>query len=188
MSLQQGSRPLRRLALVFTVVALLGALFLFGLLRGRPDRNLPSGLLGREVPNFSLPLYERYQAEFGPELVRTAAAGRPLVINFWATWCGPCYDEAPALAAAWREHGDELLFIGIQTQDPNKRAAGRAFLERFGLGFPNGIDDDSAIAVSFGLFGVPETFFVRADGTLAYRHTGPVTRDLLEAQIAALRE
>lgn len=179
---------MRRLAVVVAVVALLGSLFLFGLLRGRPDRDIPSALLERSVPDFALPLYERYQAEFGPELVRADLGPQPQVINFWASWCLPCYDEAPELAQAWREHGDEVLFIGIQTQDPNKRAEGRAFLEQFGLGFPNGTDDDSAIAVSFGLFGVPETFFVRADGTLAYRHTGPVTLDVLEAQLAALTE
>ena len=174
--------------MVFTVVAALAGLFLFGLLRGRPDRDIPSAFLDRPVPSFSLPLYERYQAEFGPELVRADLGGRPQVINFWASWCLPCFDEAPELAAAWREHGDEVLFVGIQTQDPNKRDEGRAFLERFAFGFPNGMDDDSAIAVSFGLFGVPETFFVRSDGTLAYRHTGPVTTEVLEAQIAALTE
>jgi cytochrome c biogenesis protein CcmG/thiol:disulfide interchange protein DsbE len=178
----------RRLALVVAVVTLLGGLFLFGLLRGRPDRNIPSAFLERQVPDFTLPLYERYQAEFGPELARADLGVRPQVINFWASWCAPCYDEAPELAAAWRAHGDEVLFIGVQTQDPNKRTEGRQFLEQFDLGFPNGIDDDSAIAVSFGLFGVPETFFVRADGTLAYRHTGPVTVEVLEAQLAALTE
>jgi cytochrome c biogenesis protein CcmG/thiol:disulfide interchange protein DsbE len=178
----------RRLAVVVAVVALLGSLFLFGLLRGRPDRDIPSALLERQVPDFTLPLYERYQAEFGPELLRTDVDARPQVINFWASWCVPCYDEAPELAAAWRAHGDEVLFIGIQTQDPTKRSEGRQFLEQFGLGFPNGFDDDSAIAVSFGLFGVPETFFVRADGTLSYRHTGPVTLDVLEAQLAAIAE
>ncbi len=176
-----------RVAVVLAVSALLGSLFLFGLLRGRPDRDIPSNLLGRELPTFTMPLYERYQAGYGPEFAIDDHSSKPQVINFWASWCVPCYTEAPELEEAWRNHGDQVLFVGIQTQDPSRRAEGRAFLEQFGLSFPNGFDDDSAIAVSFGLFGVPETFFVRADGTLAHRHTGPVTAALLEEMIAELQ-
>jgi cytochrome c biogenesis protein CcmG, thiol:disulfide interchange protein DsbE len=176
----------RRLIPVAAVVAGLTALFLFGLLRGHPDRNIPSNLLGRPVPDFDLPLYERYVAEYGPRLSLAEAAGRPLVINFWASWCGPCYEEAPHLQRAWERHGDEVLFIGVQTQDRDARAAGRAFVERFDLGFPNAIDDDSRVSIAYGLFGVPETFFVRADGTLQHKFVGPVTERVMDEQLGAL--
>lgn len=176
-----------RVLVVVGVVGVLAALFLFGLLRGAPDRDIPSNLLGRPFPAFDLPLYERYAAELGPTLAVGPTAGRPMVINFWASWCGPCYTEAPHLENAWQRHRDEVDFVGIQTQDRNARAAGRTFVERFDLTFPNVIDDDSRTSIAFGLFGVPETFFVHADGTVAYKHAGPVTTELLDEKIAELR-
>lgn len=176
-----------RVLIVVGAAALLGALFLFGLLRGEPDRDIRSVRTDRPVPTFTKPLYERYQAEFGPEFDAGEYLGkRPMVINFWASWCGPCYDEAPHLRDAWRRYGDEVQFVGVQTQDRGEREAGRAFLDQFDLGFPNVMDDDSRLSIDYGLFGVPETFFVRADGTLLHKHTGPVGPDVLEEMIGEL--
>ena len=178
---------MNRVVIIVLVTLALGGLFLFGLLRGEPDRDIASSRLGEAVPTFDLPLYERYQAEFGPSLDLSEHLGRtPLVINFWASWCGPCYEEAPELQEAWRRHGDDVMFVGIQTQDRGEREAGRAFVDQFDLGFPNVYDDDSRMSIDYGLFGVPETFFVRADGTLLYKHTGPVTEPLLEEKIGEL--
>jgi len=177
----------RRVALVVAIVGGLSALFVFGLLRGAPDRNVPSNLLGRPVPTFVLPVYERYLADFGPRLSLADHVGRPMVINFWASWCGPCYVEAPHLEAAHRRYGDEVLFIGVQTQERDARVAGRAFIERFDFTFPNVIDDDSRVSIAYGLFGVPETFFVHADGTLDHKHVGPVDARLLTERVEALR-
>jgi cytochrome c biogenesis protein CcmG, thiol:disulfide interchange protein DsbE len=183
----RSTAPLRRMLLVLVIVGSLTALFTFGLLRGNPDRNVPSNYLGRAVPNFELPLYERYVAAWGPTLDLADFAGkRPMVINFWASWCGPCYVEAPHLEAAQRAYGDRVLFVGVQTQERDARAAGRAFLDRFDFTFPNVIDDDSRVSISYGLFGVPETFFVRADGTLAYKHVGPVDAQVMRERVEAL--
>lgn len=175
-----------RVLVVLVVAVFLGGMFVFGLYRGAPDRNIESNLLGRPVPSFDMPIYERYQPAWGPTIGPGERMGRPMVVNFWATWCGPCYQEAPSLHAAWQAYGEEVLFLGVQTQDRNKRDEGRSFLDQFDLGFPNGWDDDSRIGIEFGLFGVPETFFVAADGTIAYRHTGPVTAAVMEEQIAGL--
>ena len=177
---------MKRVAVVVTTVAALTALFLFGLLRGAPDRNVPSNLLDRPAPAFVLPVYERYAAAFGPRFDLADHVGRPMVINFWASWCGPCYVEAPFLEDAHRRYGDRVLFVGIQTQERDARAAGRAFIERFDFTFPNVIDDDSRVSIGYGLFGVPETFFVRADGTVAYKHVGPVDARLLTERVEAL--
>jgi cytochrome c biogenesis protein CcmG, thiol:disulfide interchange protein DsbE len=168
------------------VVGALAALFAFGLLRGSPDRDIPSNLLGRQVPSFELPLYEHYVAAYGPTLSLDEHRGRPMIINFWASWCGPCYTEAPHLQRIWQRFGDEVLVIGVQTQDRDARSAGRAFIDQFGLSFPNVIDNDSRVSIAYGLFGVPETFFVRADGTLAHKHAGPVTEAMMVEQIEAL--
>ena len=178
---------MRRLVLTIAVVAALGALFAFGLLRGQPDRDIPSAIIGKQAPTFELPLYARYQPEFGEAFDFAAHTGTPMLVNFWASWCLPCYDEAPVLQEYWQEYQDSgVLFVGVQTQDRQAHEAGREFIDQFGLSFPNGMDDNSAISVNWGLYGVPETYFVAADGTVAYRHLGPVTPTVLDEQLAAI--
>jgi cytochrome c biogenesis protein CcmG, thiol:disulfide interchange protein DsbE len=182
----RGNEGVRRVALSAVVVAALGGLFVFGLLRGHPDRDIPSNLLGRQAPSFELPVYERFTGEFGPTLALDDFRGRPMIINFWASWCGPCYEEAPHLERVWRRFRDDVLVIGIQTQDRDARAQGRTFIEQFGFSFPNVYDNDSRVSIAYGLFGVPETFFVAADGTVVYKHAGPVTEALMIRQIEAM--
>ncbi len=178
---------LRKLLIPLVIALALGGLFFFGLLRGSPDRDVPSNLLGKVAPGFDLPLHVRYQPDYGPTLSSADLIGRPLVVNFWASWCGPCYVEAPVLQTFWEEYQDSgVLFIGIQTQDRGNEADGRKFLSQFGLTFPNGADDDSTISVNWGLMGVPETFFVDKAGNITYKHIGPVTEQVLSQQLATL--
>lgn len=178
---------MKRLLLTVGVVVALGALFAFGLLRGQPDRDIPSAIVGKAAPEFELPLYARYQPEFGETLGLDELAGTPMLVNFWASWCLPCYEEAPVLQAYWQDYQDSgVLFVGIQTQDRQAHAEGRDFIDQFDLGFPNGMDDNSAISVDWGLYGVPETYFVAADGTVTHRHIGPVTAEVLDQQLAAI--
>jgi cytochrome c biogenesis protein CcmG, thiol:disulfide interchange protein DsbE len=177
---------MKRVLVVTAVVAGLAGLFVFGLLRGAPDRNIPSNLIDRVVPGFELPVYDRFQAAFGPTFDLADHGDRPKVINFWASWCIPCYEEAPHLQAAHQTFGDRVLFIGIQTQDREARAAGRAFIDRFDFTFPNLLDSDSRVSIAYGVFGVPETYFVRADGSLSYKHVGPVTPQLMTEKVEAL--
>lgn len=178
---------MKRLLIVIVVVVALGLLFLFGLFRSSPDRIVPSNLIGKAAPNFALPLYARYQAEYGAQLSPEALRGTPLLINFWASWCLPCLDEAPLLEQYYqRYHPQGIEFIGIQTQDRDKVTEGKAFLDRFGLSFPNGMDNDSRIGVEYALFGVPETYFVDAQGTVVYKQIGPVTPDVLDRELGKL--
>ncbi|UCH26057.1 MAG: redoxin domain-containing protein [Trueperaceae bacterium] len=177
---------MNRVLWVLVVALALGGLFAWGLLRGRPDRNIASNYLGKPVPDFEMALFDRYWLEYGERFDTKDHRGKPMVVNFWASWCGPCYQEAPVLEAGWREHRENILFVGVDTQDRGNFEDATAFLERFDLSFPNGLDETSRIGIEYGLFGVPETFFVRADGTLSYKHTGPVTTEVLEQRIEAL--
>lgn len=177
----------RRLLIVIAVVAVLGSLFLFGLLRGSPDRIITSNMIGQSVPSFRLPVHTNLTPQYGPEFEYASASfGRPVIINFWAEWCEPCRIEAPLLQDVWRGYGDELTVIGIQTLDRGRQAAGRAFINEFGLTFPNVVDDDSRIGRNYGLFGVPETFFIAADGTLVEKYAGILTPEVLENNIRRL--
>lgn len=178
---------MKRLLLTIGVVVALGALFAFGLLRGQPDRDIPSAIVGKAAPAFELPLYARYQPEFGETFDFASQLGTPMLVNFWASWCLPCYDEAPVLQSYWQEYQDDgVLFVGVQTQDRQAHSEGRAFIEQFDLTFPNGMDDNSAVSVNWGLYGVPETYFVARDGTVTHRHIGPVTAEVLDEQLAAI--
>jgi cytochrome c biogenesis protein CcmG/thiol:disulfide interchange protein DsbE len=179
---------MRRVLTVVAAVAGLGGLFLFGLLRGEPDRDIASARLGKTLPSFELAVHAPYRSVYGSEFQFDAAAlERPMVVNFWATWCIPCRQEAPLLEEAWRRHGDRVTILGVQTQERDA-PAGLRFIDEFGLTFPNVIDDDSAVSIDWGLFGVPETFFVRSDGSLAYKHTGIVSEAVLEEHIGELLE
>ena len=176
-----------RLLIVLAVIAALGGLFVFGLLRGAPDRDVASSQLGREIADFSLPVLPPFRDDWGAELGPSDFEGKPLVINFWASWCGPCRDEAPMLEAAWREHGDRVTLLGVQTQERSV-PDGVAFLEEFSLTFPSVHDGDGRAFIDYGGLGVPETYFVDARGRLVSRHIGPLTVEAFEEKLAGILE
>ena len=178
----------RRVLGVVVVAGALAGLFVFGILRDPARRDdIPSALLDRQVPTFSMPLFDRYRTEYGSTFDAASARGRPLVVNFWASWCLPCREEMPVLEAAWQEHRNAAAFVGVNTQETSEADA-QALLNDFNLSYPNGPDPDNRINIDYGLFGLPETFFIRADGTLSYRHSGPLTQEIMNEQMQALLE
>lgn len=142
-------------------------------------REVPSPLVGRPAPLFALRSFEGVPT--GLEQLR----GKPVVLNFWASWCFPaCYEEAPDLEAAWQTYRERgVVVLGVDIQD--READGKAFLQRFGLTFPNGLDPGT-IAIDYGVYGVPETFFIDKRGQIRYKHVGALTQALLRAKIEEL--
>jgi cytochrome c biogenesis protein CcmG/thiol:disulfide interchange protein DsbE len=158
---------------------LVPALGLVGLLaygfRTNP-REIPSPLLGRPAAPFSLALFD------GGRFQLAEQRDRVVVVNFWASWCVPCRGEAPVLEAAWRAHRDRgVVIVGVNVQD--SEPAARAFIEEFGLTFPNGPDPGGRIAIDYGVYGIPETFVIGRDGLIAYKHVGVIAPPALEARI-----
>jgi cytochrome c biogenesis protein CcmG/thiol:disulfide interchange protein DsbE len=190
------SWPLRVIGLG-VVVALLG-LLAWATLRSAVGNSLPARVAAGETPpapSFSLAvLWPR--AETWPAPARrvledgrvdlSELRGRPLVINFWASWCIPCRDEAPILNASARAYAGEVVFLGIDVQDLREDAL--AFSREFETPYVsvrargNGTYDD------YGLTGVPETFYVNAQGRVVAHAPGPVSRASLETGIALTQE
>lgn len=168
----------------FLLVAVLAAVIaLFGWALTRPtseDQALASPLVGRAAPAFEIPLYAA-DSTLSLEKLR----GRPVVLNFWASWCLACRDEARVLEAGWQAHGPEIAFVGVAVDD--EEGAARGFIARYGKTYYLGPDTQGTIAVDYGLFGVPETFFIGTDGRILAKHVGPLSRADLERRIAELR-
>jgi cytochrome c biogenesis protein CcmG, thiol:disulfide interchange protein DsbE len=117
--------------------------------------------VGEPAPEFSLP-----ELNGDRELSLASYYGKALVVNFFASWCAPCKDEAPILQETWERHRDEgLVVLGIDAQD--FRGDGRRFVERYGLTYPVVFDGKGSTLGRFGLTGFPETYFVGRDGRIA---------------------
>jgi DsbE subfamily thiol:disulfide oxidoreductase len=109
--------------------------------------------------------------------------GRPVIVNFWASWCGPCVDEFPVLEKALASHrADNLAVVGIVFRD-NSEAA-RGFMVRMGASWTAAMDPGELTAQSFGIFAPPESVFIDADGIIRGRQIGQLTANDLERQLA----
>ena len=127
----------------------------------------------------------RLQGLDGAAVDLAALRGRPVVVNFWATWCVPCVREFPLLRRAAAAHrGDRLAVVGVLTND--RPAAARAFVRRHDATWPVGIDADAATAGRWGAVGLPHTYFVHPDGTLASHQLGELSQASLERQLASI--
>jgi thiol-disulfide isomerase/thioredoxin len=166
-----ASVPLRRSApLLLALVLVLAAC---------SDGGSPVGATGTLLPEdpYELPDVDpdSFQALLG-EL-----EGTPVLVNVWASWCGPCRDEAPHLAAANAEYGDRVQFLGLDILD--EREAARRFMREYGWTYPSVFDLPGAVRDSLGVLGQPVTLFYDASGELVDTHTGALTEEQLTEQL-----
>ncbi|PTL35400.1 hypothetical protein CLG94_10045 [Candidatus Methylomirabilis limnetica] len=164
----------KKLSLLLSIIPLL-LLLAYGF-KTNP-REVPSPLVGHQAPAFALSMFD------GSSTSLEQLRGKVVVLNFWASWCYPaCYEEAPHLEAAWQTYRDRgVMVIGVDIQD--RDADAKAFIERLKLSFPSGPDPQGKISIDYGIYGVPETFFITKDGTIHYKHVGAVDAKVLKAKI-----
>ncbi len=164
------------------VLAILG-LAAFGLVRtntARPEK-------GEKAPGFGMKFFDGYT--WGDKTSANLAdmQGKIVVLNFWASWCGPCRVEADLLEQTWREYADrDVIFLGIDYSDVEPNAL--AYLEEFNITYPNAPDLGTSISDDYDITGVPETFFIDREGTIYEFHYGPIDaaklRGVLEQMLA----
>jgi len=143
---------------LFVILILLG----LGLIRNGQGQ-LP---VGSEVPDFVLTTFD------GQDIALADLSGQVVVINFWASWCSTCDEEAAELEQAYQVYKDRgVVFLGVDYSDTDRAAL--AYLEQYGVTYPNGPDLGTRISQAFRIRAVPETYIVGADGLLAARKIGP---------------
>lgn len=144
---------------------------------------------GQDVDDFTLPLFNGYEYEGNSEVKLSDLRGKVVVINFWASWCKPCEQEAAEVQKAWQEYEPtgEVVFLGVDYVDTEPEA--RVYLKKFGITFPNGPDLATSISQYFRIKGVPETYFIDRDGVLQYVQVGPFSsiqqiRNIIDPMLA----
>jgi cytochrome c biogenesis protein CcmG/thiol:disulfide interchange protein DsbE len=164
-SREVSARSARLAALVvgLVLIALLG-LMIWGIGKRAAGTVGSVPVAVRPAPAFSLTLLD------GTPFDLSAARGKPVVVNFWASWCIPCEEEAAVLEQGSRAYRDRAVFIGVNVQDTEPLA--RDFMRRFGVTYPNGRDSTGAISVDYGMSGVPETYFIDREGQLVRKWQG----------------
>lgn len=132
-------------------------------------------LQGNPAPDFTMPLFDQFSEE---EVRLSDLHGQVVVINFWASWCVECYREAELLELTWRKYKDQgVVFLGVDYLDTEKEAL--AYMEKYDITYPSGPDMGSEISDSYGITGVPETFFIDKDGNIAHVQIGPIEQEQL---------
>jgi len=154
------------LTLGIVVLLVLFFVFAYGL-----QKRESTQLAGAPAPDFSITPFD------GETYTLESVRGTPVLINFWASWCVECYKEAALLEQASQDFKGKVLFLGIDYLDTEKEAM--AYLEKYGVTYPSGPDIESRMAKAYRITGVPETFFVTADGQIIHVQIGPIERPQL---------
>lgn len=188
---EDSARRGRRLGVLVPLIVflLLAAIFLVRLFSGDPQK-LPSALIGKAAPQTVLPPLPGLQREgkplpgIGPAQLR----GEVTVVNVFASWCAPCREEHPSLMALAKDGSVRIL--GLNYKD--RPDAALKFLDQLGNPYVAvGVDPSGRAGIDWGVYGVPETFVLRSDGTIAYKHVGPLNpntlRTVLLPEIAKAR-
>ena len=139
---------------------------------------IESPLLGKPAPDFTLVDLD------GNTVSLSSLRGTPVVLNFWASYCQPCVTEHPTFTAAARHYQDRVQFLGIIYQDQDDRI--QAFNQQFGTWGPTLKDPAGKVAIAYGIYGPPETFFIDREGTVQLKVISAVHPQLMKETLDAM--
>ena len=150
----------RRIAVLGVVTLINGGLLIFLLtqLLTPASQSNSDPLLGHAAPGFSLKMLNASAGQ--PVLSLANFKGKPVVLNFWASWCEPCKEETPLLERTWKQmqaQGKDVVFLGVDYQDASSEA--HAFLQRYNVSYPAVLDTDGSVATRYGIASLPQTLF-----------------------------
>ncbi|MGE0700275.1 MAG: DsbE family thiol:disulfide interchange protein [Hyphomicrobiaceae bacterium] len=180
-SVPAGRRRLRLVLVPLLIFTAMAGLFALALRKGDPSK-IPSALIGRPAPVLELPPLAGVAAaaDAPASVAASIGKGRPVVVNFWASWCVPCAEEHPQLVALAQRSGVRLVGINYKDQP----ASALRFLEQHGNPYAvTGTDTSGRAAIEWGVYGMPETFIVDGRGIVVFKHVGPITPASLERQV-----
>jgi cytochrome c biogenesis protein CcmG/thiol:disulfide interchange protein DsbE len=147
---------------------------------GKDPQHIDSPLIGKPAPPFALKAVNS-----GQTVDLESLRGKPVIVNFWATWCVPCWEEHPTLVANARQLPN-VQFVGVVFNDTEEKING--FLAARGSAYPTLLDANGKTAIAYGVGGVPETYFINAAGTIVAKFEGPMNTEILQENLAkALR-
>lgn len=173
-----------KLLVILATAGLLLALAVVGLLLTQGDAT--NGLFSKpapekkeSAPDFTFVLLDGKTFHLGDH------KGKPVLINFFASWCLPCREEMPVLEKMAQEYSQKgVIFLGIAIDDTEVKM--KDFVAKYGVTFPVGLDKTAAIQKSFGIYGIPTTYFIDKQGVINYSHSGSVTEELLQHELDKL--
>jgi cytochrome c biogenesis protein CcmG/thiol:disulfide interchange protein DsbE len=176
----RGLPAIRRLPFAYLVTSAVLPLILLALLLGRLTLGAaPAPLIGSPAPDFALADLDGNPVRLGD------LRGRPVIVNFWASYCASCVEEFPLLRTAIAEHRtDGLAVVGVVFQDRSEAA--RSFMTRMQATWPAAMDTTGEVAQAYGVFAPPESFFIDRDGRIAGRQIGELSRADLARQLEAI--
>jgi cytochrome c biogenesis protein CcmG/thiol:disulfide interchange protein DsbE len=158
---------------IIITVALVATLYV-GL--GKDPQAIESPLIGRPAPDFALTVVGT-----GETVDLAQFRGRPVILNFWATWCQPCYQEHPVLVQNAQLLDGQVQFLGVVFQDKEEKIL--EFLRQRGTAYPTVVDQAGKTAIAYGVGGVPETFFLDRGGKIVAKFAGPIDSDTLQRNL-----
>ncbi len=186
MSKPENRPPVIRM-LPVAIFAAVAVFFALALKSGDPSK-LPSTMIGKPAPATNFPPVDGLLADSQnvPGFATAdLAKGKVTVVNFWASWCGPCVEEHPLLADLKVAAGVDVFGVNYKDQ----ASSARRFLGRYGNPFAAvGTDDNGRNAIEWGVYGMPETFIVNGKGEIIYKHVGPLSAEAIKSKIVPLIE
>ena len=141
----------------------------------------PAPVAGHPAPDFELISTD------GETIRLSDFKGTPVIVNFWATWCGPCRAEFPDFQQAAVDNADQLVIIGVNNTSVDQAELVPGFLEEFGITFPIVLDEDGSTVKAYRILGLPTTIFIDSSGTVDEVFTGPINKAYIESKITKLR-